>query len=75
MTENGGYQLSTSEKWLFSVQNAVPFLAGATFGAWLSDPLQVMRDPANQFLTFYDHGANLMQGILLWPPWGYVHCW
>jgi len=23
-----------------SVQNAVPFLAGSTFGAWLSDPLQ-----------------------------------
>jgi hypothetical protein len=41
MTVNGSFVIAKNFKWLYSVINAVPFLAGATFGAWLSDPLQV----------------------------------
>jgi hypothetical protein len=41
MTNGDSYEVAPNYKWLFSVQNAVPFLAGASFGAWLSDPLQV----------------------------------
>jgi hypothetical protein len=40
MTEPGSVNVAVGYRWLFAVQNAVPWFVAAVFGAWLSDPLQ-----------------------------------
>jgi MFS family permease len=54
MTKNStSFETAHNYEWLFSVQNAVPFLAGSTFGAGLSDPLQV-SDKHSILVDLYD---------------------